>query len=923
MDSPVNQFGVSNGVPAITIVKLQTDRDKAITEDMLTDSSNFHFVYNRSSGAPRSMTHYHDGYWYSFMETNITKHSESTKKAEVVYNASGKTKDDSIYDSIEEANDTATFTIGNYTVDLLSSFDGDFIPGNEIKVTANVTRLTDGSFANHAKVQMYFTNGSWNSKPYDLNISTGEDSYYYNSSVQVPSGANKTYVARILAYNQSAKLNLNNSFGSYSAFIHTAPKLKGEIENFSASEGSATENMVKKCESGAIISTVFNVTSASAQNVTLSVNKVNRSNDALVEYFNTTLSEQSKSLYSGEFGIPDINTSKYKRKVVVKFNATADGRYFVAERTIDYDSLKLKSRGPYSTGQGKKYSVKFFASKPYSLSRYDKSRFDSIMVNVTDADNNLFTSINKSELKYNSTQDLFKEDLQIPSTAAVGTWEVDLKAEDIYSHSERLNWAFSVSGSEATFNVNDTTLDKDEMTPQTFNISVSNLKSSKLIVDANLSSNLESAVNISEDGEFNISAGSVENVTAKADLEEVKDISGQVNFTDTDSGYSQVIDLVVDSPDCQIVSGYLCSLEGDWFNVSADSRGEITRSIGLEYMAGEGNETNLTATLNGEIAEHAELSKTRYVFEDSATVEINYTVSEPGNITGTIKFNPEDGENLTIKTKLSANVSSENEKALTATKDRLDLGVFPIGSTRSATLTLANTGDVKIENISASSDTFTARLNVSEFTINAGGEKTADAVFEDISSSTGNITITGNTTKGEVTLKLPVNATPLPNYKEKIEQLRNRIDQIRPVPSGNLSQTITEVTGKFEQISAAWDDGEYLTARSHYRKASSLLDYVANNENMEAGGNNNDDGGNTGGDTGGSGNTDSSDSNTGGNTGDTGSTGGTTQTSSGGGGGLPLIPIIAVFVILLLVGFVVYTSYMPEEGDPLYGVLGE
>ena len=37
--------------------------------------------------------------------------------------------------------------------------------------------------------------------------------------------------------------------------------------------------------------------------------------------------------------------------------------------------------------------------------------------------------------------------------------------------------------------------------------------------------------------------------------------------------------------------------------------------------------------------------------------------------------------------------------------------------------------------------------------------------------------------------------------------------------------------------------------------------------------------------------------------------------------GIPIIPIIGIVLLLILIGFVFFTSYVPEEGDPLYDVL--
>ncbi|PSH01137.1 MAG: hypothetical protein BRC26_04290, partial [Nanohaloarchaea archaeon QH_8_44_6] len=52
------------------------------------------------------------------------------------------------------------------------------------------------------------------------------------------------------------------------------------------------------------------------------------------------------------------------------------------------------------------------------------------------------------------------------------------------------------------------------------------------------------------------------------------------------------------------------------------------------------------------------------------------------------------------------------------------------------------------------------------------------------------------------------------------------------------------------------------------------------------------------------------------NSGNQGSSGTTSNESS-------MLPIIAgVIFVLLIIGFIAYTSIIPEEGDPLYRVLG-
>ena len=51
--------------------------------------------------------------------------------------------------------------------------------------------------------------------------------------------------------------------------------------------------------------------------------------------------------------------------------------------------------------------------------------------------------------------------------------------------------------------------------------------------------------------------------------------------------------------------------------------------------------------------------------------------------------------------------------------------------------------------------------------------------------------------------------------------------------------------------------------------------------------------------------------------------GNTKKDEQNSSGGVPILPIAGLIILLLIVGFIFFTSYVPEEGDPLYDVLGE
>jgi len=92
-----------------------------------------------------------------------------------------------------------------------------------------------------------------------------------------------------------------------------------------------------------------------------------------------------------------------------------------------------------------------------------------------------------------------------------------------------------------------------------------------------------------------------------------------------------------------------------------------------------------------------------------------------------------------------------------------------------------------------------------------------------------------------------------------------------------------------------WDSGEYDEAISYYETASQFYDDAQQTiSDAESDPNGNGDTGN-----------------------------GDTGTDEPEEGGIPFIPIVAGLFMVIIVGFVAYSSIIPEEGDPLYDVLGQ
>jgi hypothetical protein len=143
-----------------------------------------------------------------------------------------------------------------------------------------------------------------------------------------------------------------------------------------------------------------------------------------------------------------------------------------------------------------------------------------------------------------------------------------------------------------------------------------------------------------------------------------------------------------------------------------------------------------------------------------------------------------------------------------------------------------------------------------------------------------------------------ISATIVTPVSEIKEELRSRIsDKRSQATSTSTLNELTDIESRISSIDTEWNQGNYEEAQRIYQNSLSDLQDIE----IQQTGNRTDPG--TGPQNPGQtdpGNTDE------------------------GGGGLGLIIVFAIILLLiLLAGFVVYTSYYPEEGDPLYDVLGE
>jgi len=177
--------------------------------------------------------------------------------------------------------------------------------------------------------------------------------------------------------------------------------------------------------------------------------------------------------------------------------------------------------------------------------------------------------------------------------------------------------------------------------------------------------------------------------------------------------------------------------------------------------------------------------------------------------------------------------------------------------------------------------------------LSAGSTETVSVEFSDITSESGQITVTAGSDSDSTTETVSVSATVVPDYEEKANELENRIiDLDSRVSSDSEYQTeLNNVQSSVSDLRSAYRQGDYERAQTVNTQIENTLDTLGrdiaassepepSNPQPQPG-----------------------------------------QDSDGGG--MPIVPIAGVIFVVLIASFIGYTSIEFEKGDPLYNVLGK
>ena len=863
---------ISNNTNSVFTAKLYTQDGDELTPERLPfypevfDDSNYvnasYINYAGNESSRRLM--YHEGLdvWYAFFDTT---------PYELNFTAQGVSEGE-FQDSNGVANSQFNVSVGDYELDLNSGFDDAVRPGSNERTEVNVS--LNGNFAEEANVTAYFHNHTNMTSEQDLvNIDTGEEIHYGN--LEVPDNPDSYYVMRIIAENENT-----GEIGSYSDTIEVLPRLQFDINEFT-SLNCDSSGIASRCEPGADLSAEVEITEDQADSVNVSTWLRNSTSSELVRFENTSLSSEN-SVFTGELEMPDINKSAYEPYAVFRFNASNQYYSVTEDVQIDLETFSLSYEGENNGFISSDYELAFSAEKAYSGDNYNLTRFDEINGTV-DRPGSFELDFVEEDFSYDESTGLITTEFEIPGEASTGIHDVEFNFTDIYNETKSVSDTFRVNDVDQNFEVLEgLEVEVGKLHEVNRTLEVRNNGGANLDISVNLSEEFNGLVNMSDS--FTLEPDETKMVNYTVNLTEPEDIEGILNLTEA-SGYSVEEEYTIDAPDCEVRNGSLCadSEEIDFGTVEGNTTEEL-----MVYNLHE-SEMDLNISAEGNISDHLDFTNSTS-FNDSETMPVVFEPSLRGNFTGVLNI---ESETESIKVNLTAvsNITEADDSDLSISPSDTTL-TLPEGEMDIVEFTAENNGDLEITDINVELES--GEADIDSFDLSPGDTNEFSIEF----NQSDTLTLTGDTSGGEVSSEASITVDQIDNYEERASELEDRVRELRTDNTDpSLDGDLTDVTVQAENVRTQWENGNYEQARETFEEAQSTLDELETEiDSQQTGQPENPD--------------QDQDQNQDDETGE-----------DEESGGLPIIPIIAILAVLLLVGgFIFFESYIPEEGDPLYGV---
>lgn len=849
-----------------------------VTPKKLYEGSELNYHYNKSSSNASELEYlggnYNgSGYWYAEFKPNFTRGDM------IKYNATGSvnhSEDEDITASVP-ANLTEDIDVGNLEMEFVGGVADKFKAGREdIKINVRVSNSSTGNYITDVdgSVEVSFANASGQATSTTLDNYNDEENYFFNSEVETPQSTNSTYLMHVEASSSST-----GDHGTMSKIARTYPAIRGELTEFGSDEDC--DYNASSCDPQAEIDAEYDITAAEATGVNVTAYGFNET--AKHELYNTSLDQAENSHFEGSLNIPDINTSEHMKEIEFEFEAYNNERIHVDRKNVTIAPFEINSPAP-DAYTNEEYDVQVELRKTFSLAEYNKSRFDYISVDVTNSSGGTVQNYTMSDLTFDESSNMFMESFVVDDDAE-GPYNLEVDATNIHNKTISDTFSFRVIDLNQTFDVSDGTFDVDTLWDQNFTVDISSKVDSQRTLE--IDENLPGEITLNNES-INLSGNEEDVLDFTVNLSEMEDVSGELSLEDSQTGYNTSVEITADAANCQDVSGNLCSLTGSPIEEEISSSGaSIIRTLELLNIGQPGNEMQFNISVNGNISDYlnVEGAQINRNITGNENVNLNYTTRDHGSFSGGIVLDTENGNFLELNTSLEANISGtqsgeEELGSISVYPSNVELGYLPEGDSASKTIEVTNEGDIAVSDLSSSSSQFSTTLSDSG-ELEPGESVDLTLEFENVDQSSGQITIE----RGNAQATISVSAEPVPDYSQRAEnELRTTLQGLQSQDTDtSQDEDLTQVSTKISQIQTAWDSGNYKRAQTLYDEADQTIQRINNELNTENNGENN-------------------------------------ESSSGG---IPILPVAGGIVALLLVVFVALTSYVPEEGDPLYGVLGE
>lgn len=440
---------------------------------------------------------------------------------------------------------------------------------------------------------------------------------------------------------------------------------------------------------------------------------------------------------------------------------------------------------------------------------------------------------------------------------------------------------------------NDIEIQADIRGNYTRNITVKNYLETQNTINVSLTDSIGNITSMSTE-QLTIEPNGNRSLSFSFNLSELQDYEGSIEFKELSSGKQEEVDVEINAPNCYKRTENLCRTDEGEVYVLAESRNPVDRTVQVSSLSEESQEVDIS--VNGNISDYVSFNDTVTV-SGAESIELGFDPQVPGNFTGNMSFSS-NGESFEVMTRLEADFE-ELESSFELTPSSLELGSVPDGNSETREIQLTNTGTLELENISVSSSEYSLSTDITE-SVSESSSRNYSITFQSIRTESGTVTVEAETSRNNVSRDISVSASVIQPVSDMKSDVRSTISDLRTRASSPDTMTqLSNLQTKVSSIQSQWDQGNYQRAQEIYQNTKSTLNNIDSQIQSSS------------------------------STGGTG-TGGSQQPQqpqqpqqeSGGGGGAMII-VLVLLVLILGAGFVVYTSYYPEEGDPLYDVLGD